>query len=86
MLQKFQKRKLPDDISSTTSTKENADLDENDQRAPKKDIKPVITIEKIRHKTDVYARELAHRAERYEKTQAISKFCICYTKLHKKID
>jgi hypothetical protein len=75
MLQKFQKRKLPDDNSSTTSTstiEKNDSTPLEDNEKSKKDIKNMITIEKIRHKTEVYARELAHRAERYEKTKGIS--------------
>ena len=61
MLQKFQKRKLPDDISSTASTKENDDeilLPEENNEKSKEDIKTSITIEKIRHKADLYAKEL----------------------------
>jgi hypothetical protein len=74
MLQKVQKRKITDDNSSTSSTIENNDsTSSDDDKKPKKDIKNTITIEKIRHKADVYARELAHRAERYEKTQGIEK-------------
>ena len=82
MLQKFQKRKLPDDNSSTTSTstiEKNDSTSSKDNEKPKKDIKNMITIEKIRHKTEVYARELAHRAEQYEKTKGIEKL-VCLIK------
>jgi hypothetical protein len=72
MVQKYMKKRFPNDSSSTNSTVENDDLiSSEDNEQPKKDIKTTITIDKIRHKTDVYARELAHRAERYEKTKAI---------------
>ena len=76
MLMKFQKRKTPDDdVSSTTSTLENNDLilyEENNDLKPEVKNNTPITIETIRHKTDLYARELAHRAERYERTKTIS--------------
>jgi hypothetical protein len=77
MIQKFQKRKLTVDSSSTTSTLENNnDLvlsEENEDSKQEVNSNISITIEKIRHKTDVYYRELAHRAERYEKTKGIPK-------------
>jgi hypothetical protein len=62
----------PDDNSS--STVENTDLisSEDNEQQSKKNIKPSITIDKIRYKTDVYARQLAIKAERYEKTKGIA--------------
>lgn len=73
MVQKFMKKRFsPDDNSS--STVENTDLisSEDNEQQSKKNIKPSITIDKIRYKTDVYARQLANKAERYEKTKAIN--------------
>jgi len=73
MVQKFMKKRFPNDGSSTNSTVENDDLiSSEDNEQPKKDNKNSITIEKIRHKTDVYARQLAHKVEVYEKTKAIT--------------
>jgi hypothetical protein len=69
MLQKYQKRQISDCNSSTTSTVENVDLISSDEQPNKKP----ITIEKIRCKTEIYARQLAIKSERYEKTKAISK-------------
>ena len=64
---KFLKRTFNSDSSSSTNTSStmdnNDDLEENNN-----DLE-----EKIKHKTDVYARELAHRAEHYEKTKSIEK-------------
>jgi hypothetical protein len=64
---KFLKRTFNSDSSSSTNTtstiENNNDLEENN----------TISIEKIKHKTDVYARNLAHRVERYEKTKSIEK-------------
>jgi hypothetical protein len=64
---KFLKRTFNSDSSSSTNTtstiENNNDLEENN----------AINIEKIKHKTDVYARNLAHRVERYEKTKSIEK-------------
>jgi len=74
MVQKYMKKRFPNDTSSTNSTVENVDLissEDNEQQA-KKDIKKSITIDKIRYKTDVYARQLAHKVEVYEKTKAIT--------------
>ena len=73
MVQKFMKKRFsPDDNSS--STVENVDLitSEDNEQQSKKDLKTSITIDKIRYKTDVYARQLAIKAERYEKTKAIN--------------
>ena len=73
MVQKFMKKRFsPDDNSS--STVENTDLisSEDNEQQSKKNIKPSITIDKIRYKTDVYARQLANKAERYEKTKGIA--------------
>jgi hypothetical protein len=75
MVQKYMNKRFPNDTSSTNSTLENVDLlssEDNEQQAPKKDIKASITIDKIRHKTEVYARQLAHKVEVYEKTKAIN--------------
>jgi hypothetical protein len=67
----MKKRFSPDDNSS--STVENTDLisSEDNEKQSKKDLKTPITIDKIRYKTDVYARQLAIKAERYEKTKGI---------------
>ena len=76
MVQKFMKKRFPNDSSSSNSTVENVDLissEDNEQQA-KKDIKKSITIDKIRYKTDVYARQLAHKGEVYKKTKAITAF------------
>jgi hypothetical protein len=76
MVQKYMKRKNEDTLSTTSTLENNNDLvlsEENNDSKQDFNSNTSITIEKIRHKTDVYERELAHRAERYEKTKGISK-------------
>jgi hypothetical protein len=64
MINKFMKRTFNSDSSSST-IETNNDSEENKTEE--------IDLEKIKHKTDVYARNLAHRAERYERTKSIDK-------------
>ena len=88
---KFLKRTFNSDSSSSTNTSSTIENNNNDSEENnpisiekiehKTDSKEnnTISIEKIKHKTDVYARELAYRADKYEKTKGIEKL-VCAIK------